>query len=64
MTFTDCKVKIGDSKTQTDLVIRSEADYAEIVVRDEYNKVEPTFGYLPGPNTLVTFTFTVNGLSK
>ena len=64
VTFTDCKVKIGDSKTQTDLVIRSEADYAEIVVRDEYNKVEPTFGYLPGPNTLVTFTFTVNGLSK
>ena len=63
VTITDTKVKIGDGKTQTDLVVRTETDYVEIVVRDEYNKVEPAFGYLPGPNTLVTFTFTVNGLA-
>ena len=64
VTITDASVKIGEGKTQTDLVIRAEADYVEIVVRDEYNKVEPSFGYLPGPNTKVVFTFTVNGLSK
>ena len=63
VTITDTKVKIGDGKTQTELVVRAETDYVEIVVRDEYNKIEPAFAYLPGPNTLVTFTFTVNGLA-
>ncbi|MBQ2952468.1 MAG: hypothetical protein IJE07_02820 [Clostridia bacterium] len=63
VTITDCKVKIGDGKTQEGLVVRTEADYAEIVVRDEYNKVEPGFNYLPGANTTVVFTFTVNGLA-
>ncbi len=64
VTIDDAKVKIGEGKTQDGLVIRTEADYVEIVVRDEYNKVEPTFGYMPGANTKVVFTFTVNGLSK
>lgn len=63
VTITDCKVKIGDGKTQEGLVVVSDGDWATIVVRDEYNKIEPEFGYLPGPNTLVTFTFTVNGLA-
>jgi hypothetical protein len=63
VTITDTKVKIGDGKTQTDLVVRTETDYVEIVVRDEYNKIEPNFGYMPGANTTVVFTFTVNGLA-
>ena len=62
VTISDCKVKIGDGKTQ-EAVVRAEADYVEIVVRDEYNKVEPEYSYLPGPNTTVVFTFTVNGLA-
>ena len=63
VTITDCKVKIGDGKTQDGLVVVTDGDWATIVVRDEYNKIEPGFNYLPGPNTLVTFTFTVNGLA-
>ena len=62
VTISDCKVKIGDGKTQ-EAVVRAEADYVEIVVRDEYNKIEPAYSYLPGPNTTVVFTFTVNGLA-
>lgn len=63
VTISDVTVKIGDGKTQTGVVVRTETDYVELVVRDEYNKIEPEFGYLPGANTLVTFTFTVSGLA-
>ncbi len=63
VTISDAKVKIGDGKTQTELVVRAETDYVEIVVRDEYNKIEPNFSYMPGANTTVVFTFTVNGLA-
>ena len=63
ITITDATVKIGDGKTQ-DIIVRTEADYAEIVVRDGYNSVEPSFGnYVPAANTKVVFTFTVNGLA-
>ncbi|MBQ3155563.1 MAG: hypothetical protein IJB81_01395 [Clostridia bacterium] len=63
VTISDVKVKIGDGKTQDGVVVRTETDYVELVVRDEYNKIEPAFGYLPGANTTVTFTFTVSGLA-
>ncbi len=63
VTITDCKVKIGDGKTQDGLVVVTDGDWVTIVVRDEYNKIEPEFSYLPGPNTTVVFTFTVNGLA-
>lgn len=63
VTITDCKVKIGDGKTQEGLVVVSDGDWVTIVVRDEYNGVEPAFGYMPGANTKVVFTFTVNGLA-
>ena len=63
VTITDCKVKIGDGKTQDGLVVVTDGDWVTIVVRDEYNKIEPGFNYMPGANTLVTFTFTVNGLA-
>lgn len=62
VTISDCKVKIGDGKTQ-EAIVRAEADYVEIVVRDEYNKIEPEYSYMPGPNTTVVFTFTVSGLA-
>ncbi len=64
VTITDVKVKIGDGKTQDAVVVRTETDYVELVVRDEYNKIEPPFGYMPGANTKVVFTFTVNGLAE
>ncbi|MBQ8200621.1 MAG: hypothetical protein IJZ74_02505 [Clostridia bacterium] len=63
VTISDCKVKIGDGKTQEGLTVVTDGDYVTIVVRDEYNKIEPAFGYMPGPNTAVTFTFTVSGLA-
>ena len=63
VTFTDVKVKIGDGKTQDGVVVRTEGDYVELVVIDEYNGIEPGYNYMPGANTLVTFTFTVNGLA-
>ena len=63
VTITDCKVKIGEGKTQTDLVIGTDGDWVTIIVRDEYNKIEPPFSYMPGANTTVVFTFTVNGLA-
>lgn len=63
VTITDATVKIGDGRTQSDLTISTDGDYVTIVVRDEYNKIEPAFGYLPGANTKVVFTFTVNGLA-
>ena len=63
MTITDAKVKIGEGKTQEGLIIHSEGDWVKIVVTDEYNKLDAGFGYtVPGPNTKVVFTFTVNGL--
>ncbi len=63
VTITDCKVKIGDGKTQEGLVVVTDGDWATIVVRDEYNKIEPEFAYMPGANTTVVFTFTVSGLA-
>jgi len=63
VTITDATVKIGEGKTQSDLVITTDGDWVTIVVRDEYNKIEPGFGYLPGANTKVVFTFTVSGLA-
>ncbi|MBR6668271.1 MAG: hypothetical protein IKL25_07915 [Clostridia bacterium] len=63
VTITDAKVKIGEGKTQEGLIIHSEGDWVKIVVTDEYNKLDAGFGYtVPGPNTKVVFTFTVNGL--
>ncbi len=64
VTITDAKVKIGDGKTQEGLVVHADGDWLKIVVTDEYNKLDAGFGYtLPGPNTTVVFTFTVNGLA-
>ncbi len=63
VTISDVKVKIGEGKTQDGVLVRTETDYVELVVRDEYNKIEPEFGYMPGANTKVVFTFTVNGLA-
>jgi hypothetical protein len=63
VTITDAKVKIGEGKTQEGLIIHDEGDWVKIVVTDEYNKLDAGFGYtVPGPNTKVVFTFTVNGL--
>ena len=65
VTITDAKVKIGEGKTQEGLIVHTEGDWVKIVVTDEYNKLDAGFGYtLPGANTKVVFTFTVNGLSK
>ncbi len=65
VTITDAKVKIGDGKTQEGLIVHSEGDWLKIVVTDEYNKLDAGFGYtVPGPNTKVVFTFTVNGLAN
>ncbi len=65
VTITDAKVKIGEGKTQEGLIVHTEGDWVKIVVTDEYNKLDAGFGYtLPGANTPVVFTFTVNGLSK
>ncbi|MBE5810186.1 MAG: hypothetical protein E7318_04530 [Clostridiales bacterium] len=65
VTITDAKVKIGEGKTQEGLIIHTEGDWLKIVVTDEYNKLDAGFGYtLPGANTPVVFTFTVNGLAK
>jgi hypothetical protein len=65
VTITDAKVKIGEGKTQEGLIVHTEGDWVKIVVTDEYNKLDAGFGYtVPGANTPVVFTFTVNGLSK
>ena len=65
VTITDAKVKIGEGKTQEGLIIHSEGDWLKIVVTDEYNKLDAGFGYtVPGANTKVVFTFTVDGLAK
>ena len=57
--------KIGEGKTQEGLIVHSEGDWLKIVVTDEYNKLDAGFGYtVPGANTKVVFTFTVNGLAK
>lgn len=65
VTITDAKVKIGEGKTQEGLIVHSEGDWLKIVVTDEYNKLDAGFGYtVPGANTKVVFTFTVNGLAK
>ena len=65
VTITDAKVKIGEGKTQEGLIVHTEGDWLKIVVTDEYNKLDAGFGYtLPGPNTKVVFTFTVDGLAK
>ena len=55
----------GEGKTQEGLIVHSEGDWLKIVVTDEYNKLDAGFGYtLPGANTKVVFTFTVNGLAN
>lgn len=64
VTITDAKVKIGEGKTQEGLIVHADGDWLKIVVTDEYNKLDAGFGYtLPGANTKVVFTFTVNGLA-
>ena len=65
VTITDAKVKIGEGKTQEGLIVHADGDWLKIVVTDEYNKLDAGFGYsLPGANTKVVFTFTVNGLAN
>lgn len=65
VTITDATVKIGDGKTQSGVIVQSDGDWVKLVVTDEYNKLAADFGYtVPGPNTTVVFTFTVNGLAQ
>lgn len=65
VTISDVKVKIGEGKTQEGVIVHSEGDWVKLVVTDEYNKLDAGFGYtIPGPNTKVVFTFTVDGLAK
>ena len=64
VTISDTKVKIGDGKTQEGVVVHTDGDWVKLVVTDEYTKTNAEFSYtVPGPNTLVTFTFTVSGLA-
>ena len=65
VTITDVKVKIGEGKTQEGVIVHADGDWVKLVVTDEYNKLDAGFGYsLPGPDTTVVFTFTVNGLAE
>lgn len=65
VTITDATVKIGDGKTQSGVIVQSDGDWVKLVVTDEYNKLAADFGYsVPGANTTVVFTFTVNGLAQ
>ncbi|MDO5145252.1 MAG: hypothetical protein Q4E72_11745 [bacterium] len=64
VTISDVKVKIGDARTQeyTELTMD---DYVRITLLDEYNQSEAPFGYtVPGPNTTISITFTVDGLAN
>ena len=64
VTISDVTVKIGDGKTQSGVVVHTDGDWVKLVVTDEYNSIAADFGYsVPGANTLVTFTFTVSGLT-
>ncbi len=65
VTISDATVKIGDGKTQEGVIVHADGDWLKLVVTDEYNKLAADFGYtVPGPNTTVVFTFTVNGLAQ
>ena len=64
VTISDVTVKIGEGKTQSGVVVHTDGDWVKLVVTDEYNSIAADFGYsVPGANTLVTFTFTVSGLT-
>lgn len=63
VTITDVKVKFGEAKTQEYTEIDAKGDYVRIVLLDSYNQSAEPFGYtVPGANTPIVITFTVNGL--
>ena len=63
--ITDVKTKIGDAKTQDFTSVDLSGTYAVIKVIDEYNQSEAPFGYtVPGADTEITITFTVEGLTE
>lgn len=66
VTISDVTVKIGDGKTQSGVLVDDSGDWVKLVVADEYNKVyaDGVVLTVPGPNTTVTFTFTVSGLAN
>ena len=62
--ISDVKTKIGDAATQSYTDVDTSGSYARIIIIDEYNRSEDPFGYtVPGPNAVITITFTVTGLT-
>ena len=58
------QVKIGDAATQSYTDVDVSGTYARIILIDEYNRGDAPFGYtVPGPNSSITVTFTVTGLT-
>ena len=58
------QVKIGDAATQSYTDVDVSGTYARIILIDEYNRGDAPFGYtVPGPNSTITVTFTVTGLT-
>ena len=62
--ISDAKIKIGEGKTIEYTEVDCEGDYARLLFVNSYGTTEDIGCTVPGPNTTITVTFTVDGLAK
>ncbi len=62
--ISDAKIKIGEGKTIEYTEVDCEGDYARLLFVNSYGTTEDIGCTVPGPNTPITVTFTVDGLAK
>ena len=65
VTIDSVKVKFGDAASREVTHVNTSGDYVLLSVIDTYNIGEAEFGYtVPGADTTISITFTVNGFAE
>lgn len=64
VTISDASIKIGSGKTIEYTEVDFEGDYARLLFVNAYGSTEDIGCTVPGPNTPITVTFTVDGLVR
>ena len=62
--ISDAKIKIGEGKTIEYTEVDCEGEYARLLFVNSYGTTEDIGCTVPGPNTPITVTFTVDGLVR
>ncbi len=62
--ISDAKIKIGEGKTIEYTEVDCEGEYARLLFVNSYGATEDIGCTVPGPNTTITVTFTVDGLVR